>query len=298
MSAAAPPSLSRHSSASLGMRVLEDSTNNETRAVANHSSRDFNDSPLVTDDSRPPDESGAEQRSVSGDTFLPVASPVEPPPELLKRLRELEEQQQNPNLPTAIPHDVEAEKKAARRKLWGMAAFSILVLIVGITLGVTLGQSNSSESAVPTPSPTSVEFAALQALLESVSFDGGASLQEVSSPQYQALKWLEGNANLDDYPDWKRIQRFVLAVFYHSMNGDEWFDNTGWLSDDEECTWLTLTDVEMPLCNEKGEYYSLALLENNLEGTIPIELALLSDSLCKLVLYLELIAGCDRDGSR
>jgi hypothetical protein len=81
------------------------------------------------------------------------------------------------------------------------------------------------------------------------------------------LTWLEGNANLDDYPDWKRIQRYVLAVFYYSTNGDEWRRNTGWLSDEDECTWLTdETNVETrPVCDEDGAYNNLRLEKNNLK---------------------------------
>lgn len=114
--------------------------------------------------------------------------------------------------------------------------------------------------------------------MESVSFDGGKALDDVSSLQYKALTWLSTNENLDDYPDWKRIQRYVLAVFYYSMGGDEWTYCARWLSNDEECLWLSFALDET--CNEQGRYLRLTMSENNLNGILPNELALLSDSFC------------------
>jgi hypothetical protein len=56
-------------------------------------------------------------------------------------------------------------------------------------------------------------------------------------PQSKALAWLAGNKNLEEYPDWQRIQHYVLVVFYYSTNRDEWADNTGWLLNGDECLW-------------------------------------------------------------
>lgn len=81
------------------------------------------------------------------------------------------------------------------------------IVVVGITLGVAFGGSsnlNGNTGATgPTLSPMTLDFAVLQQLIESVSFDEGAALEDTDLPQYKALTWLEGNANLDEYPDWK-----------------------------------------------------------------------------------------------
>jgi len=222
---------------------------------------------------------------------LPVAERVSPPPELLDRMRELEKS--HLNLPSATPMDVDEEAKARRNKYLLMGAGVLVVaIILGTVLGVTLGggaseQSpvSSTESGSPTPSPTTQYFVALQSLIESVSLDDGASLSDPSSPQHKALTWLSTNANVTDYPDWRKIQRYALAVFYYSTNGDEWDTRTGWLTDNDECTWASFA-ID-PVCNdETGEYLELVIGANNLIGTVPIELALLSDSLRKCHVFV------------
>jgi hypothetical protein len=160
-----------------------------------------------------------------------------------------------------------------------------LLGLVGIILGVTLRPSSSPAvpSEEPTPAPTSPEVVELKNLIKSVSFDGGAALEIPDSPQSRAFTWLADNANLDDYPDWKRIQRYVLAVFYYSTNGDKWRENDGWLSDDDECTswFIQETSEEYPACRQSGSFAHITLKKNQLNGTLPAELALLSEGLCK-----------------
>jgi hypothetical protein len=75
-------------------------------------------------------------------------------------------------------------------------------------------------------------------LLSLVSFDNGAALQAPSTPQNNALLlWLSNNINLDAYSDEKRIQRYALATFFYSTNGDNRKRNTGWITDVDECDW-------------------------------------------------------------
>jgi hypothetical protein len=223
--------------------------------------------------------------AVSNNEALPIASQVEPPKELLDRVRELEGKHQNlPNAVLLDEEEVNKRRKLQRCRRWifvGACVLAVLCVVVGLVLGMTLGRDKAEAPTSPTPSPTSQEFALLKSLIESVSFDGGAALEDSSSPQSKALAWLETNENLDEYPDWRRIQRYVLAVFYYSTGGDEWNWNTGWLSDDDECTWEAWRYNN--LCNTNGRFLELLVVDsNNLNGSIPMEVGLLSDTLCKL----------------
>lgn len=75
----------------------------------------------------------------------------------------------------------------------------------------------------PSPFPTSVIYQTdLYQLLEAASFDYGAALRVEGSPQQKAFVWLLQNANLDSYSNAKKIQRYALATFYYSTNGDGW----------------------------------------------------------------------------
>ena len=218
---------------------------------------------------------------------LPVASQVPTPPELLERVHKLEERQRVAG--EAVPVDMEEQLRLEgdirRKQCWTIAGCIVLVVAtLGIVLGLTLGRksppSPTPGTVAPSPSPTSESFSLLKALIESVSFDGGAALSDPLSPQYKALTWLESNQNLEKYPEWKTIQRYALAVLYYSTDGENWTNRDGWLTDNDECTWYS--DSLDPVCAESGEFLRLVLYGNNLVGSIPPEVALLSDSLLSL----------------
>lgn len=123
----------------------------------------------------------------------------------------------------------------------------------------------------------------LKELLSSVSFDDGAALATPSTPQNMAYEWLKGNA--DSLSDQKKIQRYVLATLYYANNGDEWANNTGWMTDSDECEWFSRAD--RAVCSSDGAILELDVRHNNLEGAIPNEIALLSNSLGTCVLVVE-----------
>lgn len=90
----------------------------------------------------------------------------------------------------------------------------------------------------PTIAPTSAAYTTdLFRLLEAASFDAGAALRQENSPQQRAMLWLLQNVNLESYTNSKKIQRYALAVFYYSTNGDGWGENLWWMSDEDECMW-------------------------------------------------------------
>jgi len=152
-----------------------------------------------------------------------------------------------------------------------------VVLVAGIVLAfcVVLGVVLSKVLTNPPQDD-------LSAFLSSVSFDEGAALRMRFTPQNDALNWLASNANLDRYSDKQKIQRYVLVTLYFSTDGNNWKDQSGWLSDDNECGWYSEADnffclgksiVELDMSNQGTG------TGNMLAGTIPNEIALLSDSL-------------------
>jgi hypothetical protein len=107
-----------------------------------------------------------------------------------------------------------------------------------------------------------------------VSFDNGTALQTPLTPQNNALNWLaNNNTNLDSYSNAKKIQRYALATLFFSTNGASWNDNSTWMSDEDECLWY---NSGLSVCTN-GSVEVLDLLSNNLVGTIPNELALLTN---------------------
>jgi hypothetical protein len=114
----------------------------------------------------------------------------------------------------------------------------------------------------------------LMNLISEKSFDGGAAASDTSTPQNKALHWLAGNANLNStYSDETKIQRYALATLYYSTGGGETWDLSGrWLTNEDECgQW----GADGPECSNK---VAIKLsLHDGLQGTIPDEIALLSD---------------------
>jgi hypothetical protein len=113
-----------------------------------------------------------------------------------------------------------------------------------------------------------------------------------SLPQVQAVKWLSADPNLDGYTEQQIIQRYAMATFFYSTGGQDWIENEGWLSDENECLWYTSASEFRVPCDDSGNLVYLELRNNGFSGTLPAELALLSNSLTRL----ELSAGGNGEG--
>jgi len=223
------------------------------------------------------------------DSMMPVTAQVVPNGEAVyeefqERLRALEERENVTTVAHVIsPHgnDGPANTLSNRRRtriLWAGIVGAMLVL-VGLVLGFTLSRKPDAHQH-------------LTDLLTSVSPDGGAALKTPSTPQNNALNWLAGNANLDAYSDDKKIQRYILATLYFSTRGDDWINNTGWLSDSDECDdWYNEADESF--CSNGAvveldfyrDIHANPNPSNNLDGSLPVELALLSNSLGESLLH-------------
>ena len=107
---------------------------------------------------------------------------------------------------------------------------------------------------------------------------GEDSLKDHSSPQHAAYGWLlqdtKQNLNL---PNDRILQRYALATLYYSTNGDSWSVSNNWLSSQNECTWYT--SFVGYVCDSENHYMELDLQGNNLKGSLPMEILMLSQTL-------------------
>jgi Leucine-rich repeat (LRR) protein len=188
----------------------------------------------------------------------------------------------------------EEEFKTCR---WRRVACVIGVMLVAfaIALGVSLKFARpppTDDASVPPPDLPPQE---MFDLIAPVSFDEGASLLDPWSPQSAAARWLAHNTNLENYTVTRKLQRYAMATLYYSTNGDEWKDNQEWLSDSNECTdwWVTdfVSESKMLSCDANNAITLLLIEDNNLVGTIPDEIALLSDSMVELKLKGNVLQG-------
>ncbi len=66
------------------------------------------------------------------------------------------------------------------------------------------------------------------------------------------------------------IEKQALVALYNSTDGDNWTDNSGWLTDADPCTWYGVSCAE-------GRVVRIALKENGLTGSLPPEIGNLSN---------------------
>lgn len=184
-------------------------------------------------------------------------------------------------------HQIISERTKKKRLTFfgGIFLFVVVLLVVIVVIAVTLnrGPKNStgsftdttpsptetpsqSPSAVlptaPTIAPTTTSFGKFLTTLES-HYDGtgqpfDAIFSDPTSPQYQAAKWAIDSAptvGINESDD-RMINRFALATFYFSTNGDEWVNcgrrstncdvSEEWLTGTNECNWYAIE------CNDDG----------------------------------------------
>eukprot|EP00980_Cylindrotheca_fusiformis_P007639 scaffold1605_cov141-Cylindrotheca_fusiformis.AAC.2 len=153
----------------------------------------------------------------------------------------------------------------------------------------TIPEDPTLSPAAPTLPPINATDSSLDSIRESF-ISLWPSLEEAFgdslSPQYLAFQWLLTNSGIISFTEKKRIQRFVLAVFYFATNGDQWDQSDLWLTEEDECNWYS-SNIFRARCNEEGDFNNLELYHNGISGTLPPELALLSSSLIRIDIVQE-----------
>lgn len=162
-------------------------------------------------------------------------------------------------------------------------------------------------------------------ILSKVVVSDSDLLWDVETPQYQAMKWLaeevdeqqiilhqqqdnDDDSDIEGYYDMNTIiQRYIMSLFYYSMNGDQWLDKGSFLNHTKHiCEWGSLPPQEFTvprsythgnviICDDSAptttssssssrDVQVMVFWSNNLVGSMPEELALLNSSLTTLIL--------------
>jgi hypothetical protein len=188
--------------------------------------------------------------------------------EKVERERERQRAEQEGEIPEA---EIVIEKQTCTTqvKIWSGVAV-VLLVTVAVVLAMVLPQKTPPQEVIQE----------LESLLIPVSFDNGTALRTVSSPQNKALIWLSNNTYLNLYSNATKIQRYALATLFYSTNGNSWYSKTHWRSNRDECAW------DAVYCDDNDSIEALNLDSNNLVGTIPNELGLLTNMSKSSVVWL------------
>eukprot|EP00526_Cylindrotheca_closterium_P006312 CAMPEP_0113634990 /NCGR_PEP_ID=MMETSP0017_2-20120614/18228_1 /TAXON_ID=2856 /ORGANISM="Cylindrotheca closterium" /LENGTH=591 /DNA_ID=CAMNT_0000545729 /DNA_START=155 /DNA_END=1930 /DNA_ORIENTATION=+ /assembly_acc=CAM_ASM_000147 len=170
-----------------------------------------------------------------------------------------------------------------------------------------------AETPSPTPLPTPESIAVQRArtkflqVLESQSVSAATTLGRLDTPQFHAFDWLIKDPNFETYSNERLLQRWTLATFALGLQDADWEDTAmaigrsgfrtlpealhTWVQYTDECTWFFTQKDGAELCNDQGLYHRIDLRSQNLAGTIPTEIALLSNHLAFIYLYDNEIHG-------
>ena len=196
------------------------------------------------------------------------------------------------------------EAEAVKRRWLVALACLVFAGIIGAVCAAATTTSRIDEvtatlaqTAVPSSSLTLSKEDYLLVMLPNYT---RASVKDVGTPQYQAFHWLLNDPQLRAFPGWRLLQRFALSTLYFSLDGPTaWTENANWLSyDHHECQWYssgsftfagagtedyTIETVYPNPCEEdpdahfaEGIFRHIWLHQNNLKGSIPEELYLLT----------------------
>lgn len=194
--------------------------------------------------------------------------------------------------------ELELEDQRKRMRLKGLLIIiGLLLLIIGIVVGVLVSTTDEGEAPVDVcDNPVDPDYQLQCQCFQSISTPSTPEAEEtydrlfqilnltVSEDPYScksenvALWWMTNdtfhrNLTLDDdtvASSAQRLrQRYILALLYLTTNGDFWENTDKWLSVEDECDWHGLDCLNQ-------EMFDVDLSRNNLTGTIPSELGLLS----------------------
>ena len=145
------------------------------------------------------------------------------------------------------------------------------------------GQAGESgQTNVPTASPTSMENPTVvpagtaapskqQEVVERLNSISGDLVKDPSTPQHAAYQWLvnddPANLDLDSLTDKDLTQRYVAALLYFSMAGDDWKKDLSFMQSTSVCEWRDNATGKGIRCNPEGTVDDISISKFNIDST-------------------------------
>lgn len=203
--------------------------------------------------------------------------------------------------------NVNAKKTRSNRKRNMIVVFLVATVTIAVILGILLTRepdevtspateqestgpdleespqnvTEEEEEEVTVAVKQEVDADLIKDLVEEAYVSPRVLMEDPSTPQYQAIEWLtesdEFFSSLSDDESFqsKVVQRYIVVLFYYSLDGPGWDNQVRALSPDlDECEWnMFLSEGESLgfLCNDNGQVNHISLWWNNLAGSLPNE---------------------------
>jgi hypothetical protein len=184
--------------------------------------------------------------------------------------------------PLALKHLV---NERPVRRLFCLGVLVVIGAVIGIVVYFTVLKENPKpkqfETSFLTMSPSlAPTFISDDVLAAAEQLSGYDILANTSSPQFKAVGWMSsvdplytGALGGNGF-----AQRYALVVMYYSFQGEDWINQEQWLSPDlHECEWSSGIFCRFD-GTQSREVTRFDATRNNLHGTIPEEIGLLSNS--------------------
>lgn len=170
------------------------------------------------------------------------------------------------------------------RRLVCIGIMIVLAGVIAVVVYFTVFQEDRNNATATTDAPTmspslSPTFISDEILETASKLSGWDIMSDPSSPQFRAVGWMSSintmeMGNLGD----RFAQRYALVVMYYSFMGADWINQERWLTPDlHECEWSSSI-----FCRSDVTLARLVTgfdaTRNNLQGSIPNEIGLLSNS--------------------
>jgi len=200
-----------------------------------------------------------------------------------------EEERVHDQLPTvqeihAFPNQNLDETRRRKKKCILVSVIIALCVSISVAVPVFISAKSSYGPSMDERKKLVLDF------LGTVS--SSSDLQKDGSPQQLACAWISLDdprqlavpSGINDSRALSFISRYVAAVLYFSSGGSNWSDNFHFLSENNICDWNKFTDGASEyalfslgiVCNKNDEPQQIMIPSNNLIGTIPTEIGLLT----------------------
>ncbi len=101
-------------------------------------------------------------------------------------------------------------------------------------------------------------------------FNSGSYYCKVTHPKYPDLALISESVKVDQKQKIPQAERDALVSFYNAAGGDNWYNNTNWLSEEPVSSWYGITVTN-------GHVSEIIMQDNNLVGHLTDKIGMLTD---------------------